>query len=93
MVNVPYYVLGSQNKTIYTLPCSLPIKWSDSEVDIVSSRIPKERIHFHRNSLVISQFTYLFIHQATCFLNYMISVGDHLFLFLADMSGTQCGLQ
>jgi hypothetical protein len=34
-----------------TLPCSLPIKWSDGDVDILGIKIPKERndltpIHF-----------------------------------------------
>ena len=37
----------------FTLPCSLPMKWSDGDVDIIGIQIPKERnyltpIHFYR---------------------------------------------
>ena len=45
--------IGSLKNTIFTLPCSLPIKWSDGDVDILGIHIPKEindltSIHFNR---------------------------------------------
>ena len=35
--------IGSQKNAHFTLPCSLPIKWSDGDVDILGIQIPKER--------------------------------------------------
>ena len=34
--------MGLLKNTTFTFPCSLPIKWSDSEVDILGIHIPKE---------------------------------------------------
>ena len=35
--------IGSQKNSTFTLPCSLPIKWSDGDVDILGIQILKER--------------------------------------------------
>ena len=45
--------IGSQKNANFTLQCSLLIKWSDRDVDILGIQIPKERnhltpIHFYR---------------------------------------------
>ena len=34
--------IGSQKKSHFTLLCSLPIKWSDGDVDLLGIQIPKE---------------------------------------------------
>ena len=33
--------IGSLKNTMFTLPCSLPIKWVDGEVDILGTHISK----------------------------------------------------
>ena len=35
--------IGSLKNTHFTLSCSLPIKWSDGDVDMLGIQIPKER--------------------------------------------------
>ena len=43
---VPCYV--SLKNTLFTLPCSLPIKWADGEVDILGIHISKKyKLTYH----------------------------------------------
>ena len=53
MISVTILRIGSQKNANFTLPCSLPIKGSDGDVDILGIQIPKERnyltpIHVYR---------------------------------------------
>ena len=50
MTNVPYYVLD-RKKSLFTPPCSLPIKWPDVEVDILDIHISK-----NNNELITINF-------------------------------------
>ena len=44
--------IGSQKNITFTLPCSLPIKWSDGDVDILSIQYPEINKPSHSNTFL-----------------------------------------
>ena len=48
--------IGSLKNTTFTLPCSLPIKWDDGEVDLYKAYINKlSTMNFNRNLVKIDK--------------------------------------